>query len=434
VLVPSDLQIVSKMYRGMRFQRFVMIDLGLLREQPEKIIKLLAVKEPAFNAKLLIGKDQELRALRSRVEELRHQKNQLAASAKSGITPEVRERSIAIGAELKQTEKNLELLEKEFTDLYLQCPNIPSGDIPLGGKEANKVVRQEGTKPTFSFTPKNHIDLGTSLGWLDFTAAATMAGSNFALYKGDGVKMIYALAMLMLKHNQEQGFGMVLPPYLVNEESLTVASNFPKFREQVYATAHDPYFLIPTAEVSLTNLYRNHIFDAHDLPKRLTSWTSCFRREAGSYGAQERGLIRIHQFEKVELYTFARPESADQELERMVQCAQGLLKKLGLHYRISLLAGQDCSFPSAKTFDIEVWIPSLNDFKEVSSCSNCTDFQARRGMIRFRESAGEKTKLVYTLNGSSLALPRLMVAIMEAYQQPDGTIKVPEILKQYGVW
>ncbi|HEX2977836.1 MAG TPA: serine--tRNA ligase [Candidatus Babeliales bacterium] len=411
-----------------------MIDLGLLREHPDQIIKLLTIKEPSFDAQLLLKKDQELRTMRSRVEELRHQKNQLAANAKSGITPEIRERSIALGTELKQTEKELEVLEKEFNELYLRCPNIPSTDIPLGGKESNKVVRQEGGKPTFSFPAKNHIDLATALGWLDFASAAKITGSNFALYRGDGVKMIYALSMFMLKHNQEHGFQMILPPYLINEESLRVAGNFPKFKDQVYATENDPLFLIPTAEVSLTNLYRDHIFEPTDLPMRLTSWTSCFRREAGSYGANERGLIRIHQFEKVELYTFTRPEYADQELDRIVACAEGLLKKLGLHYRISLLAGQDCSFQSAKTFDIEVWIPSLNDYKEVSSCSNCTDFQARRGMIRYREAAGEKTKLVYTLNGSSLALPRLMVAIMETYQQADGSIAIPDILKNYGVW
>ncbi len=261
-----------------------------------------------------------------------------------------------------------------------------------------------------------------------------MTGSNFVLYKNDGVKLIYALTMLMLKHNQEHGYSLVLPPYLVNEESLTIASNFPKFREQVYKVTEDQLFLTPTAEVSLANMYRDNIFTQQELPMRMTAWTSCFRREAGAYGANERGFIRIHQFEKVELYTYCEPENSDQELDRMVACAEDILQKLGLHYRISLLAAQDCSFPSSKTFDIEVLFPSQNKYMEVSSCSNCGDFQARRGGMRYRENSMSKPRLVHTLNASSLAIPRLMVALMETYQQEDGTIKLPEILKSYGVW
>lgn len=410
-----------------------MIDLGLLREHPEKIIKLLAIKEPSFDARALLQKDEQLRSLRSEVEQLRYLKNQLAKQAQGGITPAIREESIAVSSQLKKIETALEQCQLEFNELYLRCPNIPASDIPLGGKESNKVVKEVGSKPNFNFTSKNHVELGESLGWFDFGKAAKMTGSNFVFYKGDGVKLIYALSMFMLKHNQEHGYNLVLPPYLINEESLTVAGNFPKFKDQVYATKDDPYFLIPTAEVSLTNLYRDHIFEATDLPVNLTAWTSCFRREAGSYGATERGLIRIHQFEKAEIYTFCKPEDGEKELNRIVACAEGLLQKLGLHYRVSLLAGQDCSFQSAKTFDIEVWVPSQG-YYEVSSCSNCTDFQARRGMIRYREAVGEKTKLVYTLNGSSLAIPRLMVALMETYQQPDGTIAIPDVLKNYGVW
>jgi seryl-tRNA synthetase len=225
---------------------------------------------------------------------------------------------------------------------------------------------------------------------------------------------------------------LILPPYLVNEKSLEVTGNFPKFKDQVYQIPNDDLYLIPTAEVSLANMYRDHIFAADDLPLRLTAWTSCFRREAGSYGATERGLIRIHQFEKVELFTFCQPEKAHEELDRMVSCAEKLLEMLGLTYRISLLAAQDCSFPSARTYDLEVWMPGQEAFYEVSSASNCTDFQARRGSIRYRKTATSKPELVYTLNASSLALPRLIVALMETYQQEDGSIKLPEILKHYG--
>jgi len=216
----------------------------------------------------------------------------------------------------------------------------------------------------------------------------------------------------------------------VNEKSLIVAGNFPKFKDQVYAMPEDGLYLIPTAEVSLANLYRNQILVADQLPINLTAWTSCFRREAGSYGATERGLIRVHQFEKVELYTICEPEHSHNELERMLACAEDILKQLGLHYRISLLAAQDCSFPSAKTYDIEVWLPGQNAYYEVSSCSNCTDFQARRGLIRYKKTVDDKTHLVHTLNGSSLALPRLMVALMEVYQQKDGSILMPDVLKK----
>ncbi len=298
----------------------------------------------------------------------------------------------------------------------------------MGFKEANKVVKEVGKKPTFSFPIKNHLELGTALGWIDFERASVIAGSNFALYRGDAVKLLYSLTMLMLRTNMKHGFELILPPYLVNEQSLVVASNFPKFRDQVYSIPEDQLYLSPTSEVNLTNFYRNHIFMASELPKRMTSWTSCFRREAGSYGATERGLIRIHQFEKVELYTLCEPGNARQEQERMLACAEDILGQLGLHYRISLLATQDCSFPSARTFDIEVWLPGQGAYYEVSSASNCTDFQARRGLIRYKKTTDGKTDHVYTLNASSLALPRLMVALMEVYQQEDGSIKLPDVV------
>jgi len=331
---------------------------------------------------------------------------------------------------LKDKEAVLEKLEHEFKALYLSCPNIPEADIPAGGKEANKVVKTWGAKKNYSFPLKNHVELATALGWLDFEAATRMTGSNFALYKGDGVKIMYALTMFMLKNNIKHGFEPVLPPYLVNEQSLVVASNFPKFKDQVYAIPEDKLYLTPTAEVNLTNIYRDMILTATQLPIRMTAWTSCFRREAGGYGAHERGLIRIHQFEKVELVTICEPEHAHTEQERMLACAEDILQQLGLHYRVSLLAAQDCSFPSAKTFDIEVWLPGQGSYYEVSSVSNCTDFQARRGSIRFKRSPESKSELVATLNGSSLALSRLLVALIEVYQNPDGSVTIPDVLKK----
>lgn len=411
-----------------------MIDLTFLRNEPEVVRALVKKKDPSFNISRLIELDAQVKELRSQVDALRAQKNELARSAKGGVTAEQRDASIALGKSLKEQETQLADLEVVFRELYLSCPNLPVQDIPEGNKESNKVVKEFGQKPTFTFEPQHHLELGQKLGWLDFERAAVMTGGQFALYKGEAVKLMYALTMMMLKNNIKHGFEPVIPPYLVNEKSLETASNFPKFRDQVYSIPEDGLYLSPTSEVNLANLYREHIFAAADLPKRMTSWTSCFRREAGGYGSHERGLIRIHQFEKVELFSICKPEDSMNELDRMVACAQELLQQLGLHYRISLLAGQDCSFASAKTFDIEVWMPGQKAYYEVSSCSNCTDFQARRGMMRYRETADGKTTLVHTLNASSLALPRLMVAIMETYQQADGSIKLPDVLKGHGLY
>ncbi|HXW86282.1 MAG TPA: serine--tRNA ligase [Candidatus Bathyarchaeia archaeon] len=424
----------KKQYYYASLYGYYMIDLTLLRQSPETIIALLKKKDPAYDGQLLFDLDKQMRALLQEIELLRHRKNELAKVAKGGVTDEIRQQSIALTKELKVKEAELEGVEKKFHDLFMHCPNIPAADIPDGGKEVNQVVKTVGQKPSFSFLVKNHVDLGTALGWFQFDTAARLAGSNFAFYAGDGVKLLYALSMFMLKNNISHGYEVMLPSVLVNEQALEVASNFPKFKDQVYSVTADNMYLTPTAEVNLANVYYDHIFSATDLPIRMTSWTSCFRREAGTYGATERGLIRIHQFEKVELYTLCEPEYSYDELDRMIACAEAILQKLELHYRISLLAAQDCSFPSAKTYDIEVWLPGQNMYYEVSSCSNCTDFQARRGRMRYKEAAGEKTKLVHTLNASSLALPRLMVAIMETYQQADGSIAIPAVLRNEGIF
>jgi len=407
-----------------------MIDLALLREHPERYIALLQKKDPFYEAQQLFELDKQVRSIRSEVETLRYSKNDLAKQAQSGITPEIREKSIQVGQGLKAKEQELIEVETQFKNHYLRAPNIPQEDLPVGNKEANKVVKEWGKKPTFTFEPKHHLDVAEPAGWLDFASATVMTGSNFALYKGDAVKLMYALTMLMLRNNIKHGYEPVLPPYLVNEESLTVASNFPKFKDQVFAVTEDKLYLTPTAEVNLANMYRNQIIPANELPIRMTAWTSCFRREAGGYGAHERGLIRMHQFEKVELYAICEPQNANNELDRMVACAEDILQQLGLHYRVSLLATQDCSFASARTYDIEAWLPGQKSYYEVSSCSNCTDFQARRGLIRYKKSQDSKPELINTLNGSSLALSRLMVAIIETYQQADGTIAIPEILKK----
>jgi seryl-tRNA synthetase len=407
-----------------------MIDLNLLRDFPDRIIAAIKKKEPSFDVQLLYDLDEQVRRVRMHVETTRHEKNELAQQARGGITDELRARSVEVGKKLKVYEIELQALEEKFHELYLRCPNIPEDSVPAGYKEANLVIREGGKKLSYDFPIKNHVELGTALGWFDFEAATRIAGNNFALYKGDAAKLLYSLTMFMLKHNMSHGYELILPSVMVNERSLEVTGNFPKFKDQVYEVSKDKLYLTPTAEVNLANVYRDHIFMADQLPARMVAWTSCFRREAGAYGATERGLIRIHQFEKVELYTMCEPHNSDDELDRMVNCAEEILKKLGLHYRIVLLGAQDCSFSSAKTYDLEVWLPGQNAYYEVSSCSNCTDFQARRGLIRYKTDQKSKTHLVHTLNGSSLALPRLMVALMEVYQQADGSIAIPDILKK----
>ncbi|OGB86257.1 serine--tRNA ligase [candidate division TM6 bacterium RIFCSPHIGHO2_12_FULL_38_8] len=409
-----------------------MIDLTELRKNPELFKQQILKKDPSYPIDILIKSDFDHRQLLLEVEVLRKEKNEISKSSSGSVSVDVRQRSIQIGKELKEKEATLAVLEKKFNDLYLSCPNPMHADVPAGNKPENKEVTIFGSKPTFNFTPKDHLTLGNELRWFDFQAAAKVTGSNFAWYKGDAVKLLYALTRMMLQTNIKHGFYPMLAPYLVNTKSLEACGQLPKFADGVYKIEGEDLYLIPTSEVSLLNYHRDEILSSEQLPQRFTSWTSCFRREAGTYGATERGLIRIHQFEKVELVSFTKPEDSYAELDRMIACGEEILQKLGLHYRVMLLAAQDASFQSAKTYDIEVWMPGQGSFYEVSSASNCTDFQARRAKIRYKENAGAKSEYVHTLNASSLALPRLMVALMETYQQSDGSIQLPACLVQQG--
>jgi seryl-tRNA synthetase len=411
-----------------------MIDLSLLREHPDHVRALCLKKDPSFPIDQLIQYDRDRRLISAELDTLRAKKNELAKQARGGITPEIIAASKATSDLITTQETLFASVDTSFMDLYLRCANLLDESVPVGNKESNKVIKTVGTLPAFSFTPKNHVELGKLNDWFDFEAGVAMTGAGFPFYKTNAARVMYALTMYMLENNARYGYMPMIPPYLVNEKALTCASNFPRFKDQVYAVSEDNLYLTPTAEVNLTNLYRDAILSNEELPIRMTAWTSCFRREAGGYGATERGLIRIHQFEKCELYAIVRPEESMNELDRMVACAESILQGLGLHYQISLLAAQDASFASAKTFDIEVWLPGQNEYKEVSSCSNCTDFQARRAQIRYRKAAGDKPELVHTLNASSLAIPRLMVALMETYQQPDGSIELPAVLKKYMFW
>ncbi len=406
-----------------------MIDLTLLRSNPAFVQEHINKKEPSFDVDSLISADQKMRNCQIAVEEIRKEKNELAKKGAGGIDSSMREKAIDLGKKLKKKETELKEIEVAFKKLYLNCPNIPDADLPSGNKEENLIIKEHGHQPTFTFDVKHHLDLNTNNNWFDLDAASEMSGGQFVLYKEQGTKVLYALTQMMLKNNVKHGFSPIMPPVLVREQALYNAGNLPKFEGDFYRINDDELCLIPTAEVSLTNLYAHKILSADQLPVRHTAWTSCFRREAGGYGSQERGLIRIHQFEKVELYALTRPEESQNELARMIACAEQLLQDLELPYRITLLAGQDCSFPSARTYDIEVWLAGQGKYYEVSSCSNCTDFQARRSGIRYRPAPEAKPQLVHTLNGSSLALPRLMVALMENNQQSDGSISLPTKLK-----
>ena len=326
-----------------------MINLNSLRENQEKIKSLILKKEPSFNIDKLIQLDGKVRILLTTIESLRKQRNELSKKISSKITPEIRQQSIELGKQIKQEEQKLKIIEDEFKNLALSCPNIIQKDVPGGGKESNLIIKTVQKKPHFSFIPKNHLELNEKLKWFDFETAATMTGAQFVIYKSKAVKLMYALINLMLKTNIKHGFEPILPPYLVKEKALINSGNLPKFEGDFYKISEDELCLIPTAEVSLTNIYENKIIPVENLPIKQTAWTSCFRKEAGTYGSEDRGLIRIHQFEKVELYTICKPEESPNELNKMLECAEDILQQLELHYRISLLAAQDCSFSSSKT-------------------------------------------------------------------------------------
>jgi seryl-tRNA synthetase len=336
----------------------------------------------------------------------------------------------ALGDEIAALEGSLAGAEQELHEILMQLPNIPLGDVPDGGEESNRVVRTWGD-PRASDGVRPHWEIGEQLGILDLQAGAKVSGSGFIVLRREGARLVRALMSFMLDlHTREQGYEEVWVPFLVTRETMTGTGQLPKFEEDAYRT-DDDLFLIPTAEVPLTNLLRGEILEASALPRGLTAYTPCFRREAGAAGKDTRGLIRVHQFDKVELVRFASPESSAQELETLTGHAERVLQLLGLPYRVVLLAAGDTGFSSAKTYDLELWAPGVGKWLEVSSCSNFGDFQARRANIRYRPAPGEKPRFVHTLNGSALAFPRTIIAILEHYQRPDGTVTIPDALRPY---
>lgn len=337
-----------------------------------------------------------------------------------------------LGDELIKVEKELKIVEEQLQAALLTIPNIPHKSVPVGKDASENVVLRSWSQPTtFTFKPRPHWELGETLGIIDFERAAKIAKTRFALYLGAGAMLERALLNFMLDtHTQEHGYKEVFPPILVNSESMRGTGQLPKFSEDLFKCEEDDLWLIPTAEVPVTNIHRQEILDEKDLPIKYTAYTPCFRKEAGAYGRETRGLIRHHQFNKVELVKFAHPKNSYEELESLTKDAEHILQKLNLPYRVVALCTGDLGFAAAKTYDLEVWLPSLNDYKEISSCSNFEDFQARRANIKFRPDKG-KPQFVHTLNGSGLAIGRTVAAILENYQQEDGSIVIPQVLQKY---
>lgn len=418
-----------------------MLDLKYIQENFEEVKKRIGTRgQPQALADLdeLYHLSDELRSQVQRVQALREKRNRISEEVKK-LKPQGKdvtgliEESRKVGEEISALEKESRELEEQLNSLLLRIPNLPHESVPVGkSSEDNVVVRTVGKPPVFSFEPQPHWDIGKNLGILDFERAAKITGSRFAVYFGAGARLERALINFMLDlHTREKGFREVIPPFIANAASLTGTGNLPKFAEDLFKLEGYDWYLIPTAEVPLTNIYRNEILEAEMLPQRLVAYTPCFRSEAGSYGKDIRGLIRQHQFNKVEMMIFSLPEKSLEELEYMTSCAEEVLKRLGLAYRVVALCTGDMGFASGKTYDLEVWMPSKNAYMEISSCSDCFDFQARRAQIKFKRGAKAKPEFVHTLNGSGLAVGRTVSAILENYQQADGSVLVPEALRPY---
>ena len=409
-----------------------MISIKDLRKQPELYKKMLALKSDHADVDQLLVLDKKFRRLQTEVNHLRTERN--IASEAIGLAKKAgQDTSVAIkqtrelGDRLKGIENKVHQTDEEINKVLYQTPNLPHETVPKGSNEINNVeIKSWGKKPEFMFTPKSHLQLGESLTLFDFERGAKLSGSGFPLYVGKGAKLERALINAMVDHHvNEYGFTELFPPVLMKKESMVTTGQLPKFEEDMYHTEVDNLYLAPTAEVPVTNVHRDEILDESELPIYYVAYSPCFRRESGSYGKDTRGLLRVHQFNKVELVKFAVPETSYEELEHLTKQAESILKKLGLHYRVVELCTGDLSFAAAKCYDLEIWAPGEQKWLEVSSCSNFESFQARRGNIRYRRSEDNKVDFLHTLNGSGVATPRLMVALLETYQTEKGTIQFP---------
>jgi len=414
-----------------------MLDIRLLRDDLEQVKKRMATRGIDIDWGEFLSLDRQRRDVLSRLEKLKEQKNRLSGEIgklkKNGADATELMREVEqLSEEIRGREKPLAEVEAGFEQFMLTVPNLPHANVKVGkNSDDNREVRRWGAPPKFVFPARNHWEIGEELDILDFQRAAKLAGARFVIYKGAAARLERALINFMLDlHTREHGYKEIIPPTLVNRAALTGTGNLPKFEEDLFQIESPEYFLIPTAEVPLTNVHREEVLQREVLPIKYTAATLCFRREAGSYGKDVRGLIRQHQFNKVEMVKLCEPEFSYDELETMVENAEEVLKRLELAYRVVELCTGDMGFASAKTYDIEVWLPGQDTYREISSCSNCEDFQARRAQIRYRKEKG-KPNFVHTLNGSGLAVGRTLVAILENYQQKDGSVLIPKALRPY---
>ena len=415
-----------------------MLDINLIRENPEKVKEALKKKLWDADFTELLKWDEERKQLIQVVEGNKAEMNRLSASVpaakKNGedvskIFAKVKE----IAKSNTENEDKLKDLEQKINDFLVVLPNMPDDDLVGGGKENNKVIKVYGEKPVFNFKMKDHVELAESLGLVDYERGGKIAGRGSWIYTNLGARLEWAILNFFISEHLKDGYTFILPPHLLNEESGFVAGQFPKFKEDVFwLDGTDPKrFLLPTAETALVNLYRNEILSEDELPKKFFAYTPCYRREAGSYRTEERGMIRGYQFDKVEMVQYTKPEESDAAFEELVRKASSLVEKLGLHFQVSKLAAGDISHSMARTYDIEVYLPSIGIYKEVSSASNARDYQARRGMMRYRDKTTGKTRYMHTLNASGLATSRIFPAILEQYQQEDGSVLVPEVLQPF---
>ena len=415
-----------------------MLDLKKIRDNKEKMTELLARKGFKADFDEILKKKKKRRSAISEVEKLKAERNKVSAEIpalkKQGkpvdnIFAEMR----ALGEKIAELDRTANELDEKVFDLLSRMPNVPDEDLVGGEKENNQVIKVVGSKPEFSFPMQNHVDLCTKLGIIDYNRGTKLSGGGFWLYRGDGAKLEWALLNFFISEHLKDGYEFILPPHQLGYNCGFGAGQFPKFSDEVYWLDCDEdrkrnRFMLPTAETALVNMYSGEIIDESKLPMKFFAYTPCYRKEAGSYRAEERGMIRGHQFNKVEMVQYAHPDHSKESFEELVNKAASLIEKLGLHFRISKLAAGDCSASMARTYDIEVWIPSMGIYKEVSSVSNANDYQARRNNTRYRDSKTGKTAYVHTLNGSGLATSRVFPAIIEQYQNADGSITVPEVL------
>ena len=418
-----------------------MLDIKLIKENPEQVIARLANKGKDAREEIekILDLDAQRRAMIVENETLKAEQNKtnklIPQYKKEGKdVSEIFARLKEMSAKTKENDANLKVVEEELNLLMLGLPNLPDEDLLPGGKENNEPLRYYGEQRTFDFEPKNHVDLCTSLGLIDYDRGTKLAGSGFWMYRGMGARLEWALLNYFIDTHLADGYELILPPHMLEYECGVTAGQFPKFADEVYKienpTDNRTHYMLPTAEAALASIYRNEILTEADLPKKMMSYTPCFRREAGSYRADERGMVRGHQFNKVEMFQYTLPEKSDEAFDELVAKAEALVKGLGFHFRTVKLAAGDCSASMARTYDIEINIPSMDGYKEVSSVSNARDYQARRGMMRVRRDNG-KIEYLHTLNGSGLATSRVLPALVEQNQNADGSVNVPDVLRKY---